>query len=306
VKPGLLALVLTLSLGLAYQTFQAIDRPFLNERLPRHEAIVEGRAAVPYRYRLLAPCLTESSVRILAPRLGRERAFLASYFAFDVLGYACTLVAMMLLLTVLGHVPAEALAGSVLVAALVPLTLRFQWYQPWSIVEPGLLALGLAALIRRRTTALVLLTILATLNRETGIYLALAALFAFPRARSSWVAFAAGLGVLVTARLVLGDGPREVSFADAWARNTQPANVRAALLGAALLLGPVPFVAARAFPRAPRVLRRASLLVPVHLALIAVFGVWMETRLLIPLLAVLVPLAWSRWFPTSPALSPAG
>src|SRR5688572_10619363 len=49
------ALIATLALGLGYQAYTRVDRPYLAERLPRHEAIVAGDATFPYRYRVLVP-----------------------------------------------------------------------------------------------------------------------------------------------------------------------------------------------------------------------------------------------------------
>ena len=293
------ALIATLALGLGYQAYTRVDRPYLTERLPRHEAIVAGDATFPYRYRVLVPLATEPVIRAVSPVLGRRAAFLFAYLAYDVLALGVSLFGLAWLLGQLGHRAGEVLAGATLMAALVPLTLQNQWYQPWSLLEPGLLAFGMGCALRRDARGLLALTVLACLNDERGIYLPLAALLAFPRARSSWTACAAGLAIVLGLRLALGSAAAETTFADLKRTNTNPANLRATVQAAVLLLGPLPLLtfAAR---RATTPLRRAAWIVPLHLALVFAFGVWHEGRLWMSLYPILIPLAWQALFPPGP------
>ena len=60
--------------------------------------------------------------------------------------------------------------GALLVAATLPITLRQHVFAPWSLLEPSLLTLALTnvALGERSLMRVLVLTIIASVNRETA------------------------------------------------------------------------------------------------------------------------------------------
>jgi hypothetical protein len=159
--------------------------------------------------------------------------------------------------------------------------------------------------------------VLATVNRETGIFISLA--FAVTDA-SAWRSmqvkaipwsFLLRLAILFTTWLVIFLGLRYVrgpaaaaeTIRGLQARNVTFESLMSTALNVTLFLGAFWVFAALGFFAAPSVVRRLSLIVPVYLGLIAVWGVWYEVRLLMPLYPILLPLGLSFLFP--PAAAPA-
>ena len=70
-----------------------IEYRFAEQSLSRHEEIVSGEAAAPYRYRVLIPCLAEPAMRLLEHWTTRLKAYLAIYLAYDFLALGITLLA---------------------------------------------------------------------------------------------------------------------------------------------------------------------------------------------------------------------
>ena len=326
---ALLAIVLSVSAALAYVYFRTVDRPFLAERIELHEAIVKGEAPDPYRYRVLAPAIVEAARRALAAPLGDENGFLAAYALFDAAAIFFTL--WMLLAYLRSWFDAErALVGVLFAAATMPVALRDHYFQPWSLPEAGFVAAGLLCLYRRRYGLLAIVVAIASLNRETAFVLPAAYIVAIlgagagrggGNARSGSGAKDAGAGqgsgrtgarsrewvlgaalvaiwafVFFGLRRLLGSAPPAETIAGLFARNASAATVWRALLRGALLLGAFWVFAALGLRRAPSFARRMALLVPVYLAPVALWGVWHEARLLLPLLPVILPLGLSYLF----------
>ena len=62
------------------------------------------------------------------------------------------------------------------------------------------------------------------------------------------------------------------------------------------LLGAFWIFALFGLPRAPAFVRRSALVIPAYLAVVAIWGIWWEVRLLMPLYPLLLPLALSYLF----------
>jgi hypothetical protein len=126
--------------------------------------VVDGTAEAPGRYRVLAPFLERGLERVsgLSPAsawyLTRLAWILAAYAAFH-----------LYLRTWFEH--SEAGAGTLLVAATVPLTFTNSWGHPDHFPELALFTLGCLAAARGADRAFAATLVVAALNRETAGFL---------------------------------------------------------------------------------------------------------------------------------------
>ena len=131
-----------------------------------HGAIADGTAESPYRYRILVPWLAETASRVI----GLERAYLLFYFVVFPLAL-CSLVRLLRT----WYPTSVALMGTLVVAAVLPLSFRDHYFQPATWLELVLMIWALQLLARPvvdlRWYAIV--SVVAVLNRETGVLLGL-------------------------------------------------------------------------------------------------------------------------------------
>ncbi len=301
------AIILSVSAVLAYIYFREVGSPYLKERLELHGQILRGTADSPYRYRVLVPFIGEALTRALGAALPGDRAFLLAYAIYD-------LAAIFFLLGVLYRYfrgwfsNEQALIGVLFAAATMPMALRDHYFQPWSVLEAGLFAAGLLCVRDGRYKALALIVALASLNRETALFIPLAYLFAIagtkagdgasrPAGGKALLLFGGYMAIWAAAffglRLFLGGAPRVVTIGELLARNTDTLAIFRAVMRAALIFGAFWIFAAAGFRRAPEFAKRTALLVPLYLAAVALWGIWHEVRLIMPLYAIVIPLGLS-------------
>jgi hypothetical protein len=304
-SPSAIAVVLFMAaLAVTYVHARTVDVPHYEARRSLHESILAGTAGSPYAYRLLVPTVTEPPFRLLASVVPERPAFLLAYIVL-------TFVATWLLLSLAyrlfadWHTQIVSLVGVLLLAVLLPVTLFDQQYQPWSLPEAALLAGALLAVARGRWTVLAPLTVVACLNRETGIFLPLAAWIARPqdspasgtgkshpidRFRGPLLCLL-GLGVLAAVRWIVGPREHVVETLRLIQFNLTGEWMLRTLVTWGVFAGGVAYLAIRGYQTAPRFFRRAVWIVPFYVAGVLLFGVWYEVRLLIPTLPILVGLA---------------
>jgi hypothetical protein len=296
----LLIVVLGLTLGGMY--FLAIDSQAPQFTFTQQQNAFNGNAGSPYRYRVLVPVLLEMGMRALAFVSSPQQAFQAASLAYECIGLSLQLLAMYALLRQF-FTPIHVLIGITFSAGMTVLTLAYFTYQPWSILEVAFFALGFLLFYRGHWGWLTLVVVLASLNRETGVFLPLAVFLASVHdlrtfriasvRRESVLAF--GLVVLSTAiflglRLVRGSAEPVDQLPDVIRRNLERNNLIAAAMGVPLLLGFGWIYAMLAWRSAPPFLRRIARVVPFYLAAFAIWGWWREVRILTSLYPVLVPL----------------
>ncbi len=302
-----LAVIISVSAVLAYGHFRTVGHPFVDARLELHEEILRGEAPEPYRFRVLAPAVAEGLRRALAPVADDPWGFLVAYAVFD-------LAAIALFLSILHRylgawfTEEQSLLGALFAAATMSVALRDHYFQPWSLLEPALFTAGLACILRERRVALAALVALASLNRETGIFIAIAYLIAArdpagaregrrsaagDRAVFAAVLVAIWAAVFFGLRALLGRGAPAPSIPSVLAYNMAGAVLARAFIRGALLFGAFWIFAALGLRRAPRFVRRTAIIVPLYLVPVALWGGWHEVRLLMPLYAVIVPLGLS-------------
>lgn len=291
---------------LAYAYFAYVDYPQLALRIGTHEQILDGTAVAPYRYRILVPFLVQAVIKGLSSFQPYPRAFLLAYGLYDVIAFSL-LVATLYLYVRLWFSRTQSLVGILFAAATMPIALRDHFFQPWSPLETVFFTLGLLLNHQRRYALLGAMIVLAAFNRETAIFVVAACFFAElraggageaePRGRlHAWLYGSYGLlwlAVFVGLRWARGATTPAITVPELWAANTTFEYLVRALVNVALFGGAFWVFAFFGFRFAPGYVRRSAAAAPFYLASVALFGVWFEVRLLMPLYPILIPLGLS-------------
>jgi hypothetical protein len=224
-------------------------------------------------------------------------AFDRTYAVFYILALPAFLAALFAYVRV--WFPTEpALVGVLFVAATLPVAMRPHEYGPHSFLEPTFFSLSLLCIVRERRLWLALLVAIAALNRETGVFVVLFYAVARPlntqRLMTTLAYGGIWLAVFIGVRLYAGDGGRYWTVDKVFSSNvSQP---WLAVFNVAALLGVCWWFAAAGFRGAPPFVQRVATVIPVYGAVVAVWGIWWEVRLLLPLMPLLLPLALSFLF----------
>jgi hypothetical protein len=262
-----------------------------------HKGILNQTTRAPDRYRVLAPALIEVPTRVLSRFMPYDTAYDRASVVFYLLAMAALVATQYAYLRV-WFTAEQALIGVLLVASTLRITIRQHDYSPSAFLEPSFFALGLLAILHGRRGWFALLVAVATLNRETAIFLV--ALFAvtqpMTKATMKSVAgyFVIWLVIFVGLRFLGGEAERYWTI-DLVLR-TNLSQLWLAAFNITLLLGVFWIFAVFGLSRAPAFVRRSALVIPAYLAAVAVWGIWWEVRLLMPLYPLLLPLALSYLF----------
>lgn len=243
--------------------------------------IIEGAQVAPYQYRVLFAILFV----VLSQLIGLTAA--TWLFWFLTLSFFALLLDFWLALWMSAS---KATAGTLYTLLLL---MGFWWFHPYSLMWSTLEAvfwMGALLLLHEKCYGwLVPLIFLATLNRETAIFIVLLVGLVTLR----WQLTAALLIVWIltygSIRLYYGYALPESTLLEILEQNLSRGNFFHTLLGL-LLFGWIPIFVARAYRSAPLFLKKAILAAPPYLAAIAVFGIWSEFRLLLPLVVLAMPL----------------
>jgi hypothetical protein len=265
-----------------------VDIPNRPEQLAWHHGIVTNTGYYPDQYRILTYALAEGLIRLGVPFA----------LAHELLRFGFTAGALVLLtrwLEVWLPRPWPAI-GLVLAALVLPSTYLFYHLQPTDPLNWLIFCAAFLLLERGRDWALVPLVALGTLNRETVLVLpALLVILRWGRQPARrWLpvavaAFAAGFAVYFGLRLMLGPHPPYVSISPRhyWRRNLYDPRTWWQLpvfFNLTLVFG------GWRFGSRPEFLRRAAWLVPLMLAIYVSVGYLYETRYLLALQPVTLPL----------------
>jgi hypothetical protein len=298
VKPVALAAIFV-----AVSTVTALNYAFLpgeatlTARRSFQAGILAHTIEAPDRYRFVLPMMIEGPIAVLQRSMSRNDAFDRAYAVFYVLALPAFLASLFAYVRV--WFPSEAaLVGVLFVAATLPVAMRPNEYGPHSFLEPTFISLALLCILRDRRLWLAVLVAVATLNRETGIFLVVLYALARPlnqqRAIVTVAYGAIWLTVFIGLRLYAGDADRYWTVAKVFTSNLS--QLPLTVFNVAALFGVFWWFAAAGFRDSPTFVRRVAVVIPVYLAVIGVWGVWWEVRLLLPLLPLLLPLALSFLF----------
>lgn len=304
-------LILSVSAVIAYGYFNRVDRPYFESRLELHNQIIAGTAPSPYRYRILVPFIGEALTQGLSVVLTVKSSFLLAYAIYDMLSISFLLLVLFFYLRT-WFSKEQALIGVLFVAGTIPIALQDHYFQPWSLLEAGLFSVSLVAIHRKYYWLLASLVVLASLNRETSLFIPVAFLLTIDvrslllnmRSKHEWkpILLFTGLFFIWAAvfwglRHFLGSASHVETIEGLLARNTTRGSLFHTFANGILFLGVFWVFALMGFGHAPRLIKRVALIVLPYLLTVAVWGVWYEVRLLMPLYPVLVPLGLSFLYP---------
>ena len=310
-RPWLIvAMLLSISLVIAYQYVQHIEIPTVEARRQLQQSILDGNAESPYRYRVLVPYLThglEATVKLIKP----GDTFKLAYAIYDTLAIFASLTALFYYLRN-WFSQSASLIGALIAAVSMLVGFRDHYYQPWSLLEPATIALGLHLIYHKKIGWLAGLIAISTLNRETGIFLAAAYFFPWvlPNPfktirKEKWKDWLVGLALLLIwalifwgLRLVLGEAPHIITVKESLGISIQPQNLLLALRQWILFLGIFWLFIPLGFKAAPSFARKMAWLIPAYLVVIMFYAIWFEVRLLMPLYPVLIPIGLAYLFPS--------
>jgi hypothetical protein len=254
--------------------------------------VVAGTAEAPGRYRILVPYLNEGVTQAFL--LDRQYVWLGTRLATFFLAYAILFHYLRIWFPVTG-----AIAGMALVAGGLPLTFTNSWAHPDHIAELALFTLGCLTIARGRDAAFAVTLILATLNRETAVFLvllhAIAAPFTKARAARTIAFGAIWLAIFVGLRWYFG-----VEHYEYWQirRNLEFLKLlpppydpyyRAYAWFVVFLFGPLLFVALGGLKAQPMFIRRALWVVPAILIVGFTISSIIETRIFTPMFPLILP-----------------
>ena len=312
-----LAVIVSASACLTYDYVTRVERPFTAERLALHRQILRGDAPSPYNDRVLVPWVTEAGARLAAATgaVTYDAAWTLAYAVYDFLAITFFLVGLFCFASN-WHPAEKALVGVLFCAALLPISLRDHYFQPWSLLEAGLFCLAYELALERRFALMGLVTAAASLNRETGIYLPVLYLLGIIEFR--WIAnrnyreliagisrsaflFLISLSILWLLRHSRGQGPPLSTIDEILRINTSPRGLILAAVQWSLFLGAGWVLALQGIRYADEFLCRQLLIIPLYLAPVLIFGIWKEVRLLLPLYPLFTALLLYRIDPDGAA-----
>lgn len=187
--------------------FDLIDTRHYAEQLRLHNAIVTHSAAAPYQYRILQPILVETFLKASGAGANTRTyrlLFMGSYAGIRFCAIFITLSAVFLAVRLTWTQGTAALATTSL-AAFLPFTYRYYYYQPTSVLEMAFFGAGLLAVRTRAPWALPPLVAVGTLNRETMCFIPFVYfLYWLPNLRQKdwvWLGVSAVAWILVFASL---------------------------------------------------------------------------------------------------------
>jgi len=241
--------IILLSVALTYTYATNIIYPNEAQRLVLHDQIIRREAPDPYNDRILVPV----TMQLMMSGLGRDR--------FSDIYTAYCLIAIMFSMTLMYRLWRIWFSQNIATIGLLAYSLsyyasmHYHYFQPWSHLEPGLIAMSLLAVNKKRTWLIFVSIALIIANRYCGI--------SPTRPISEYFA----LGIADWKSAVIA----HVAF---W-----HITLLYALLG---------------FRSAPRWLKYAGIyMIPMLLAFI-LFSRWRETRPLLSLMPVMIPYALSE------------
>jgi hypothetical protein len=283
-----------------------VDQETRAQRIRFHNAIVQSTADAPFRYRVLVPLVLDPLIRASSQVMNHDAAFTRVYAAFYFIALWALLVLLFQYLRI-WFPEREALIAILLVACTLPISLRQHYYAPWSLLEPSFMTGGLLLIRRNAHAALLALTVVATLNRETGVLLPLAAIVHGLHEPRMSRELPRPVGILALAvimviglRMMLGPASESTPLQSIWQINSSREGLLSAVGNVLLFAGvfgwPCAMLGVR---RLPEFVRRQLWTAALYLPLYLVWGIWYEVRLLMPLYPVLVPAILCGLFPSA-------
>lgn len=268
--------------------WQKVDLVMSQFQMDWHAQIIQNSGPYPDQYRILTYYLAHGLILLGVPFA----------LAHELLRFLFTTASLYLFFHYLRHWvrPLSALLGLFMTTTALLLSYQFYGMQPTDPLNLLIFIAAFCAFQTERDRWLVPLVLIGMLNRETALLLPL--LYALVRygqaplqhwAPRAAIAGALAVGIYVGLRFIYGlkEPYAETSLIHFWWVNLTDWQTWVQVLGFGHM---ALWIAWRRPARRPRFLQRAALLVPVFLLIHLSVGYLRETRLLLPLLPIMLPL----------------
>lgn len=287
-------LVLSISIPVAVILFKhEVFRSF-GEAYLTHTSILDHQATSPNNYRVLVPYLIELINWVIPGN--DQNSFKLAYFLYYLLSFNFSFFLIYMYLNI-WHTKVYSILGTMIagISSLVAYGIGF--FQPWSILEIGLFTGSLIFMYRGQFIHLLIITAVATLNRETAFFIPL--LFFLINMKwtkpfitrkklfQSAVLFGVWLGIILLLRGII-DTPAGYSLMRLIRMNLEPIAIIRSLINLSLFLGGFWLLLSPGYKQAPDFVRITWRVVPFYLLMYLIFGLWYEVRLLTLLYPILV------------------
>lgn len=283
-----------LAVSVAWVFSTRLELPSWPARASLQNAILEGSATEPYRFRLLVPSIAQTiEDGLLALAISPAQAHQATYLLLNTVFISAAMIGL------LKHLDQSSLLAQILsiwlLAGSLHIALYDHAYQPWTLLELPLVVWGFFFYFRGKFGWLPLIALVSSLNRDTGFLLPLSIIgLAFlSRARLTLRQWALLVGSLVTGlvtmfslRLALGRSEVDITLTEIVAINTTATGLRQFIFNLTLMLGFGWWVFLSS--SVGRLHQLTLLSLAPYLVASAIFGIWYEVRLLLPVAWVVV------------------
>lgn len=240
--------------------------------------IVERTSLAPYAYRILAPYALYVPMR------------LSPFAALWAYWFVClSLLALLTDEVARTWYPNPYGRIVTMLAVIAPMTRILPAGAFWNILEGVFFALALVLIIQHRDAWLIPLVLVATLNRETAVFIPVMYFLVTRNWKHTTIQGVVWFSTYAAIRLWIGPMPLHLTLADIALRNFSVWGLVLLVLNV-VLFGWVAVKAWQGYKAAPQVLRRAAWVIPPYLLALAVFGVLWEVRLLFTVFPILFTL----------------
>ncbi len=314
----LFAMFTAFSIGVTNIHQRVIDLPNKDARIQIHTDIITSQAKSPYRYRVLFPYVTEWIVDSIIPvnvidintKLdpnfpatslpAREFKFVQTWYLLEVIILFFVFANTFLFLN---RFPLMyRIAGCLFLYTALNAAFIGHAYQPWSMIEAALFPLAFFVMSKIKSPkdfwwllAYLVILVTACFNRETGIFIAAFFVITVLLRKEIWkfkvpvilVTFI-GLAILGGLRIWKGYAESELSIPQIYQMNLAGSNTNLmmyelknmfSIFWLGIIIGLLKF---------KKEWWNYLLLIILYLPFYVVFGLWAETRLLLPILSILI------------------
>ena len=279
------------SINVAYIFMTRVERPLIEWRLRLQEQILDGSAPEPFRFRVLLPWLANEGQQILSRVFSPEWSHLLSFFMLNSLFLWVVLWNIWKFNNKLSF--QSKIVGILIFGFAANVGLFDHFYQPWTLLEAAIVSTGFRQAVNGRFGWLPFLAIVGTLNRDTGVLLpVMIFLFVLLTGKRnvrtlllvvSSVALA--VGTFIALRVAIGPAPQVTPLEDIFATNLSSLGLLKLVVNLVLMFGAGWLFASCKGQH--NIFRYIWISFAPYFAFILVFGIWLEVRLLLPLVWVL-------------------
>lgn len=280
------------SLVAVYIYMMQVMLPGVTKAFEVFNQILSHSATSPYNYRILVPYVIKVIMAPLSTILEPQTAFFTACVVY--LFAAIWLSAMVLFrLLRLWFDVTLSLIGIAMFCLMVAVAARYEFFQPWSLIEPALYAAAIMLGLRRRAGWALLLTVIATPNRETGLFVPLLFCAALPgpwldRKRILWLTVLGGTWAVIFLGVRAIVGPSAVPYTIRYVFRSNMHSWPIAAMSSVAFFATI-FPAVLGARRAPVEIQRCALTLLPFVPLVMVFGMWWEVRHWLPMACIFLP-----------------